>query len=99
VHIYSLSHFFSFKHQVRSNASPTLHIIYPFDIYDNMTSVNTKLLLLAAMLGGAFVKADWAYLAEKGVGLGGCPGGGNIIVPIFENDSFDGMCDDLVADG
>jgi len=64
-----------------------------------MSSMHTKFLLFAAMLGGAFVKADWASLDQTGAAAGACVGGGNVIVPVFENDSFDGMCADLVADG
>ena len=64
-----------------------------------MVSISAKVLLFAAMMGGAIVKADWAYLEEKGTGLGGCAGGGNVILPDFNNDAFDGLCDDLVADG
>ncbi|KAM0710088.1 hypothetical protein Q7P35_002450 [Cladosporium inversicolor] len=73
---------------------------YQLNTQDNIISINAKSLLLAAtLLGGSFVKADWASISEKGYGIGTCPDGGNILSPVFEDDAFDGMCEDLVTDG
>ncbi|PTD09832.1 hypothetical protein FCULG_00008977 [Fusarium culmorum] len=55
-------------------------------------------LVATAILYGVPVAADWASLGD-GVGTGLCPQGGNVLAPVFNDESWDGICASLVEDG
>lgn len=55
-------------------------------------------LVATAILYGIPVAADWVSLGD-GVGTGICPQGGNVLAPVFNDESWDGICASLVEDG
>lgn len=59
----------------------------------------TTLLTLVALLGSSQVRADWARTDKTPLSGGECGNGGNILLPVFDEDAFDKVCADLVKDG
>ncbi|KAF2162726.1 hypothetical protein M409DRAFT_26963 [Zasmidium cellare ATCC 36951] len=59
---------------------------------------STTLIAIVALLSSTHVRADWAKIDDP-VGGAVCGNGATILLPEFNNDAWDGVCSDLVADG